>query len=350
MAKRIIKITGIVILCIIAAFTLLVLTHMKAARMVFWNLVSPKVNIDTESEWKDGKTYLKIPYSAVSASDYLDLYVPSGTEKPPLYVVVHGGGFILNDSQSRQAQLMYHYFRDKGFAVASINYRLADEAPYPGCIEDAKASIRFLRANAEKYGYDAQRIAIFGESAGGYLACMAAFTNDDEFNGVSFIGEDQGNPVSGKVQVLINYYGAVSLNRNSEDFRENGLPDIIVKIANSWLSGDKLHGYSDCESYLMRKEWSDMTDEEKNLSSPLYYAEKNLTKDSDLHVYTSHGNCDMTVPIQQSYRLKDTLDKTLGSDKNVLHIVDRAGHAGERMFTDKELSEVLKYMNEYIDN
>lgn len=348
--KKFGKTLGIILLCVIGVFALLVLTHLRATRMVFWNWVTPKVKIDTSTEWQGGETYLKVPYSDVSESDYLDLYVPSDVENPPLYVVVHGGGFITNDSQSRQARLMYSYFRDHGFAVATVNYRLAQEAAFPACLQDVKASVRFLRANAGKYGYDADRIAIFGESAGGYLACMAAFTDDDEFNDLPFIGEEKlEEPVPAQTQVLVNYYGAVEPGKKMSDFQESGLPDIVYKVANSWLQGDVLEGYPDCESFLYRKDTSEMTDEERDAVTPAFYAEKNLNNDSDLHVWTAHGNCDMTVPIQQSQRLTETLKGILGEDKVTLEIVDKAGHAGERMYTDEELAKVEAYMRQYLE-
>ena len=65
-----------------------------------------------------------------------------------------------------------------------------------------KSAIRFLRANAEKYGYDPERFAIWGESAGGYLSVICGASNDEEFNSVPFIGEDENHPVSSEVQVI----------------------------------------------------------------------------------------------------------------------------------------------------
>ncbi len=84
--------------------------------------------------WAGGREMLHIPYAADSASQYLDLYLPDQEGKLPLLILVHGGGFILGDSQSRQTQWMYRYFRKHGFACASVNYRLAQEAPWPAAV------------------------------------------------------------------------------------------------------------------------------------------------------------------------------------------------------------------------
>ena len=85
------------------------------------------------------------------------------------------GGFVYNDSQSRQAQLMYRYFRDHGYACASVNYRLAQEAAFPAGVEDVKSAIRFLRANAEKYGYDPERFAIWESQLGVFISDLWRF-------------------------------------------------------------------------------------------------------------------------------------------------------------------------------
>ena len=95
-----------------------------------------------DGEWTGGKSYKNVQYSEVSASDYLNLYVPDDDNPPPLLVLVHGGGFVTNDCESRQAQLMYQYFRDHGWACATVNYRLAQEAFFPAAVEDVKCAVR----------------------------------------------------------------------------------------------------------------------------------------------------------------------------------------------------------------
>ncbi|MCD8161262.1 MAG: alpha/beta hydrolase [Clostridiales bacterium] len=177
------------------------------------------------SEWTGGASYEYVPYSDVSGSDYLHLYVPDAEEPMPLIIMVHGGGFVCNDCESRQAQFMYRYFRQHGYACATVNYRLAQEDGFPAALEDVKAAVRYLRANAETYGYDPDRFIIWGESAGGYLATMAAVTNDDEFTGVSFIGEDElAEPVSAQVSCLIDFYGIIDFPFADSDFRSQGSP------------------------------------------------------------------------------------------------------------------------------
>ena len=207
------RIIGIILSVILV---LIMVYYRKAVYMTFKNLTAAKLALhENEDNWDGGEKFLNIPYARDSESQYLDLYIPADVEEPDLYVIVHGGGFIAGDSRTRQAQLMYRYFRDHGYACASINCRLAQEAPFPGALEDVKAAVRFLRSHAAEYGYSAEHISIFGESAGGYLATMAALTNDDEFMSVEYIGQtdDEGNggAVSAEIAVLVDYYGAVEM-------------------------------------------------------------------------------------------------------------------------------------------
>lgn len=318
----------------------------EAAAAVFHNLAAPRADLPAQESWDGGTVYEKIPYSDVSPSDYLDLYVPSG-EAGDLVVMVHGGGFVSGDSQTRQARLVYRYFRDKGYAVASVNYRLAQEAVYPEPVADVKAAVRFLRANADKYGYKADHITIMGESAGGYLASMAALTADGECSDVPFIGEEElSHPVSGQVQVLVDFYGCVELGNMEADWKSLHYPDLLIKIANSWASRDVLNGYENCESAFLGRNMSEMTPEEAYTYFPIYYAQKNLPYRDDLSIYIIHGDADITVPMMQSLRFNDMLSDILPMEKVALRIVRNAGHAADRIYFDEELERIRMFMED----
>jgi acetyl esterase/lipase len=104
----------------------------------------------------------------------LDLRVPKGVERPPLVVWIHGGGWEVGDKKKCRSCWLVH----KGYAVASINYRLSPKPPFPAQIHDCKAAIRWLRANHKRLGYNASRIAVAGSSAGGHLAALLATSGD----------------------------------------------------------------------------------------------------------------------------------------------------------------------------
>lgn len=107
----------------------------------------------------------------------VDLYLPEVAGPRPLAMYVHGGGW-------RQGIQYRPPFRprlfDEGIAVASITYRLSPEAPFPACLHDCRAMLRWLRAHAESYNIDPQRIALWGISAGGHLVSLMAMTAEEE--------------------------------------------------------------------------------------------------------------------------------------------------------------------------
>ena len=111
----------------------------------------------------------------------LDLYLPPKTTQAkahPLVIWIHGGGWNRGDSRTSGAfadwPAVLASLAARGYVVASVNYRLSAEARFPAAIQDVRASIRFLRANADKYGIDADRVIVWGGSAGGQLAALAA--------------------------------------------------------------------------------------------------------------------------------------------------------------------------------
>ncbi len=116
----------------------------------------------------------------------LDLYRPDGAPAP-LLVWVHGGGW----EAGSKAQMPLAPFVERGFAVASLDFRPASAAQFPGQVQDLKAAVRFLRAQAGRLGYDASRIAILGASSGAHLAALVGVTNGNpELEGA--LGEHPG--------------------------------------------------------------------------------------------------------------------------------------------------------------
>lgn len=111
----------------------------------------------------------------------VDIYT-SGASGParPLVLFIHGGGWTSGHTRHSGALSNFPQvladLAAEGFVVASLEYRLAAEAPYPAQLQDARAALRFLRANAAKYGIDPARVGVWGGSAGGHLAALAALS------------------------------------------------------------------------------------------------------------------------------------------------------------------------------
>lgn len=341
------KIIGYSLLLVLIAFGALAAVYRKATYAVFKNLMTKKIDLDDSTEWDGGKSYTDILYAGDSPSQYLDLYVPRMEDgmKPPLFVLIHGGGFIAGDARTRQAQFMYRFFRDQGYACASINYRLAQEAAFPAGLSDCKAAIRYLKAHADAYGFDAEKVAVWGESAGGYLAVMCAVTDDTEFMDVRYTDQETFGDVSAKVSVLADYYGVIDLGEmTGDDWKVLGIPNIVYRVANSWISGDVLSGFENVESFWMRKNTSEMAEEDFRYIDPHRYIKENdLT---GLSAYIVHGDCDITVPYLHSERLYEHLCGKLEADNTVFHLVPDMGHAVDGLYTDEMLTEIKNFLDE----
>lgn len=313
-----------IVLAVLLVLVLVIGFNMPLAKTLWMNWFPLRLDLDESTEWAGGVSFERTPYGE-SPAQYLDLYIPDGAENPPLFVMIHGGGFIANDSQSRQAQLFYRYFRDHGFACASVNYRLAAEAPWPAAIEDVHDAIAFLAGHAEEYGYDASQCAVWGESAGGYLACITAVT-------------EQVIPV----KALVDYYGIVDFSTTAEQFREQGIPGWVLKIANGWASKDVLGGFDSCEEYWVRKAAAEWTEEDRQAFSVPYQA--SLGYNPELKSLLLHGDADITVPNAQSLEMAEALTQVCGAENVQLQTISGLMHAADAFYTDAQLAQVEAFV------
>ena len=158
-------------------------------------------------------TFTNVPYAHASGHDLLlDLYLPAttgpgGTRPRPVIVFLHGGGWrVGGKSEGREVAGLVG---DTGYALASVNYRLSNEGQFPTQIMDCKAAVRWLRANAGRFGLDPRRIGVLGFSAGGHLAALLGTTG-----GVAGLEDPgEGNPnQSSRVQAVCDVSGPVDLN------------------------------------------------------------------------------------------------------------------------------------------
>jgi alpha-L-fucosidase 2 len=103
----------------------------------------------------------------------MDYYAPNGPGVHPIAIIIHGGGYQRGDSKSGSEAYCADFLAPAGYAVFSINYRLAPKYPYPYMVYDVERSIRYLRHNAGNWNADPGKIALVGGSAGGFLSNMA---------------------------------------------------------------------------------------------------------------------------------------------------------------------------------
>jgi acetyl esterase/lipase len=262
----------------------------------------------------------------------LDLYLPEkDAKKRPVIVWVHGGGWkggnkdeefpqptlgpekpvlltVNRDGWSangRKLPLVPMWLVGKGFAVASINYRLSDEAKFPAQIEDCKAAVRWLRANAEPYHLDPRRIGAWGISAGGHLVSLLGTTG-----GVRELEGRGGSPgFSSRVQAVCNFVGPGDLGGYLA-LRGNPAHDWVIGFISDFLGGP--------------------LDEKKDVAakaSPASHASKD-----DPPFLLVFGEVDPLVPVSQGEALYRALRKV---GVNVtFHVAKGAGHVPITSETD----------------
>ena len=144
----------------------------------------------------------------------------------PAVLCIHGGGFRAGKREGWDARVKM--FAERGYVAATVTYRLAPKFPYPAAIYDVKAAVRWLRANADKYGIDPERIGVVGDSAGGHLAQFLGVTG-----GVARFEGDGGNPgMSSRVACVVNYYGP------SDFTKSYGKSVDAAEVLPLWLGGD----------------------------------------------------------------------------------------------------------------
>lgn len=141
----------------------------------------------------------------------LDLYLPEKVSKPlPMVVWIHGGGWR-NGSKDNAASRLNPVLT-RGYAAASVGYRLSGEAIFPAAIADCKAAIRYLRANAQKLGVDPNRIGVWGSSAGGHLVALLGTSGDER----KWDQHREHANVSARVQAVCNWFGPTDFLRMND--------------------------------------------------------------------------------------------------------------------------------------
>jgi acetyl esterase/lipase len=209
-------------------------------------------------------TAYNLAYADTSPQQRLDLYLPGQTAKPaPVVVWVHGGGWRVGDKSS----IAYQYdpsapapkptsctdivevqvpdeaaLTAKGYAVASVNYRLTRDPV--AAVKDAKAAVRFLRANASRYHLDPDRFAAWGDSAGGYTVIMLGVTGGQH---TVFDDPALGNPnVPDTVQAVVDWFGPTDSSSMPGNVGKEESPYTYISAGRSLPPFIIAHGDADC--------------------------------------------------------------------------------------------------------
>lgn len=173
----------------------------------------PAITCDTSAVTAtDDITYSSPTTNGTKTDLKLDIQMPKSSGKKPLVVYVTGGGWMMSDRTANLDQRTY--VADQGYVVASIQYRTTTSgATYKDALADVKSAIRYLRANADTYGIDADQVFVWGQSAGGYLAAMTGVTNGDKTYDV---GDHLDR--SSQVQGVVDEFGPAKLSELAADY------------------------------------------------------------------------------------------------------------------------------------
>ncbi|WP_257164250.1 alpha/beta hydrolase [Cetobacterium somerae] len=253
----------------------------------------------------------------------MDLLKPNENQLFPLVIFVTGGGFFLAPKYNYLQQRMA--LAESGFIVASIEYRVIPQGKFPDALIDIKNAIRFLKANANKFEIDKTKVAIMGESAGGYLAALTATTNNyKEFE----IGENLNE--SSDVQAAIDIYGLSDLTKVGDDFSKKIQE---VHISPSAPEAIFINGLS-----LFNKGGS--IKDNLNLAekaNPINYISKNTPP-----FLLMHGDKDSLVSPSQTEILYESLLKN-GIDAH-RYIVKNANHADKYWYQPEVINIIIEFL------
>lgn len=200
----------------------------------------------------------------------LDMYIPKNVVKPaPLLVFIHGGGWR---GGNRADYLVYLVaFAKKGYITATVSYRLLKDAPYPACAEDITDAVTWFYNNGQQYGYDPDRIAVIGGSAGGHLALLAGY-------GWKRAASENDSSQIHRIKAVVDIYGPYDL---TTEYARNH--ELVTSFLNNI--------YDEAPQLFIE-------------ASPKHYLDK-----SDPPTMILHGTSDELVPVSQSDSLKADLDK-----------------------------------------
>jgi acetyl esterase/lipase len=271
--------------------------------------------------------YKDLAYATQSSAQKLDLYVPTTGSGPfPVVIMIHGGGFMFGDKSDGTGLTGVDQLLATGYAVASINYRLSAEAQYPAQINDAKASVRFLRANAAKYNLNSDKFGAWGASAGGSLVSLLGTTcGVAELEGAELGNADQ----SSCVQAVVDWFGPIDFLKMQAQFAGTSCSS-TTDSANS------------PESKLMGAAIQTIP-EKVALANPMNY----ITAD-DAPFFIQNGTADCNIPPVQNKNLAEALSQVIGAEKVTYVSLEGAGHGGAQFETAENLKLVIGFLDKYL--
>ena len=264
-----------------------------------------------------------VKYASTSDAQVCDIYVPENAENCPVIVLVHGGGFMFGDQGMDVILPVIEKALEKGYAVVSVDYRKSSEAVFPAAVADVKAAVRFVKAHAMDYGWNPEKITVWGESAGAYLALMTALTP-----GVAELNGDvtDYDKIPSDVAALVSFYAPVEFYTL---YTEAGKPDSAVNSFESKFLGQDI-----------------MADQEKTYTT--YWETYKDQIPTALKAWIQAGDADAKVPYTQSVNFATRLANYISAE-NIQHsIIAGADHEDDAFYTDENLNAIFAWLDSFL--
>ncbi|MES2891987.1 MAG: alpha/beta hydrolase [Bacteroidota bacterium] len=255
---------------------------------------------------------LDIAYTtAKNPRQVLDIIYPdTGAAPYKCIVVFHGGGWAYGSKQSETVAPIFQAI-SQGYAVVSVDYRLADEVTWPKPLHDAKAAIRYVRANAFRHLLDATNIVVWGVASGGHLAEMLAATN----NQPGFEDLALGNPfTSSAVQGVVAWYPVSDISE---------LPDAMSAAAG------KIMGVNVKDNKTQLREMNPV---------------ELVTKDFP-PILLVHGTKDQLIPFSQSVSMQQKVNEATGKMIATLRRIEGAVNGDPQIKSPESFSQDLDFVD-----
>lgn len=273
--------------------------------------------------------YLDLSYADQSYSQKLDLFLPEDQKGPfPLIVFIHGGAWISGNKLMNAASSVFKAV-SQGYAVATVEYRLATEATWPSQIYDVKAAVRYLKAKASSFNIDPNRVVAWGNSAGAHLAQLLGVTENIK----RLENLDMGNEeFSSSVNAVISLYGVSDLLALDEQASIVEGKPINKHSASMDNPPCKLMGFRILEY-----------PEKTKLASPIEYITKDIPP-----FFIQHGTGDTVVPYLQSVELYNKIIAECGERKGFLELVEGAIHGDQVFKKNENINKCLDFLDKYL--
>lgn len=269
--------------------------------------------------------FANVAYATRSSSQRLDVYLPkTGTGPFPLVIWIHGGGWRSGTRSLTNFPTVLNLL-NQGIAVASIDYRLSQEAKFPAQIHDVKAAIRFLRGNASRYRLNPNRFGAWGASAGGHLAALAGTSV-----GVAALTDlSLGHGTqSERLSAVADMFGPMSFRQLDPQLKAIGCP-LYAGVGHAHPSSPPSQLVGAAINTVPAKVAQ---------ADPLTWLGA-----GDAALFIQHGTADCQIPYAQSTALRNAAVSMLGSANVTYQIMTGYKHGDSRFYSSTNISAVTAF-------